>query len=186
MASGKRKQNGMSTGRMAMLVIVIGLLIGIAFIVKNIISLTIEKRELMEKQNELSNKRDELTAELENVNDLDYIEEQARKLLHMIKPGEILYILDGNGNADANSEGNGIGLPEAPVSNPEPTNTEEAVSEESSEENPEATWEESSEVTWEESSEETWEENTEATWEETPAEAGEEGDWDSGDEGSDG
>ena len=107
MASGKRKRRGMSIGRVAMLAIVIGLLIGIAFIVKNIIALTMEKRALLEKQEELTNKRDELTAELENVNDLDYIEEQAGKLLHMIKPGEILYILDGSGNPDAASEGNG-------------------------------------------------------------------------------
>ena len=58
-----------------MIVLVIGLLIGIALVVKNIVSLSIEKRELMEKNSELTDKRDELTAELENVNDLDYIEE---------------------------------------------------------------------------------------------------------------
>ena len=113
-----------------MIVIVIALMVGIGVIVKNIISLTIEKKARTEKNNELANKRDELTAELENVNDLDYIEEQARKLLHMIKPGEILYILDGSGNPDAAEEGNGIGLPEGPAS----TTTESAPTESAPEE----------------------------------------------------
>ena len=41
-----------------------------------------------------------MTAELKNVNELDYIEEQARKQLKMIKPGEVLYVLDGKKNKD--------------------------------------------------------------------------------------
>ena len=114
-----------------MIVLVIGLLIGIGLVVKNIVSLSIEKRELMEKNSELTDKRDELTAELENVNDLDYIEEQARKLLHMIKPGEILYILNGSGHPKDENGNTDIELPTQPVWNePEETTETEEVQEE--------------------------------------------------------
>ena len=46
-----------------------------------------------------------LEAELENVNDLEYIEEQARIQLRMIKPGEILFVLDKEQDKD-DSNGN--------------------------------------------------------------------------------
>ena len=131
MASRKRNKRNLSLGRKIMIVLVIGLLIGIALVVKNIVSLSIEKRELMEKNSELTDKRDELTAELENVNDLDYIEEQARKLLHMIKPGEILYILNGSGHPKDENGNTDIELPTQPVWNePEETTETEEVQEE--------------------------------------------------------
>jgi len=57
--------------------------------------LTKQNKELERTQKELEQKKDDLTAELKNVNELDYIEEQARKQLKMIKPGEVLYVLDG-------------------------------------------------------------------------------------------
>ena len=85
MAKRKRNKRDMSAGRIAMIAIVVGLLIGIALVAKNIITLSLEKRALLQQNSELTDKRDELAAELENVNDLDYIEEQARKLLHMIR-----------------------------------------------------------------------------------------------------
>ncbi|MBQ7245334.1 MAG: septum formation initiator family protein [Firmicutes bacterium] len=134
MASRKRNKRNLSLGRKIMIVLVIGLLIGIALVVKNIVSLSIEKRELMEKNSELTDKRDELTAELENVNDLDYIEEQARKLLHMIKPGEILYILNGSGHPKDENGNTDIELPTQPVWNePEETTETEEVQEEAQE-----------------------------------------------------
>ena len=49
-----------------------------------------------------------LKEELKNVNDLDYIEEQARIQLRMIKPGEILYITDDD-LKENKQEGNGDG-----------------------------------------------------------------------------
>ena len=63
-------------------------------------TLHIEKSHLEKTQKELEQKKDDLTAELKNVNELDYIEEQARKQLKMIKPGEVLYVLDGKKNKD--------------------------------------------------------------------------------------
>ena len=124
MASRKRNKRGMSPARWIMTIIVIGLMVGIGLVAKNIVGLTIEKRALTQQNSELTNKRDDLTAELENVNDLDYIEEQARKLLHMIKPGEVLYILNG-GNQRPEGGDTNIELP----TQPNPTYSEEESSE---------------------------------------------------------
>ena len=166
--------------------------------VRNIIGLSIEKRELEKQQRELADTRDELTAELENVNDLDYIEEQARKLLHMIKPGEILYILNGSEQPKDESKDTDIELPSQPYSN---SNEEEPSEGENSEENSEGNSEEhyeeergESEAEYEESQEEAVsEENSEesASEESFDGEEGSAGSEDGssegeGDEGSDG
>ena len=76
----------------------------IAMLVKNIIGLHVEQNELKTQEAQLTEKRDELTEELKNVDDLEYIEEQARKLLRMIKPGEVLYITDDVTSTDASAE----------------------------------------------------------------------------------
>ena len=82
----------------------IALAVAIVFLVKNIIGLHLEQNDLKKQETSLEERRDELTEELKNVDDLEYIEEQARKLLRMIKPGEVLYILD-----DASTEADGEG-----------------------------------------------------------------------------
>ena len=76
----------------------------IAMLVKNIIGLHVEQNELKTQEAQLTEKRDELTEELKNVDDLEYIEEQARKLLRMIKPGEVLYITDDVTSSEASAE----------------------------------------------------------------------------------
>ena len=96
MAKSTRKaKKKLNTGRLVLSLIVLFLLVGSAFSIKNIVTLHIEKNHLEKTQKELEQKKDDLTAELKNVNELDYIEEQARKQLKMIKPGEVLYVLDG-------------------------------------------------------------------------------------------
>lgn len=122
MAEGKRikqrkRKRSINIGRVALTVLVIGLLVAIGLVIRNIISLSLEKRDLEKQNEELTEKRDDLTTELQNVNDQDYIEEQARKLLHMIKPGEVLYIISGNGNPRPGSEVEGdseMALPTQP------------------------------------------------------------------------
>ena len=81
--------------RVVFLAVVAALLIAVFVVVRNIIALHIEKSKLTGQEQALQNRKEELTAELDGVDDLDYIEEQARKLLKMIKPGEVLYILNG-------------------------------------------------------------------------------------------
>lgn len=71
--------------------VVLGTMIG--FSVHDIVTLKIEERELKQEQSRLLKEKDDLEEELKKVNEPDYIEQQARKQLRMILPGEILYIL---------------------------------------------------------------------------------------------
>lgn len=58
-----------------------------------IISLKAENARLLEEQKNLKEIKRELQQEKKNVNSLDYIEQQAREQLHLVLPGEILYVL---------------------------------------------------------------------------------------------
>ena len=62
--------------------------------VNNIIKLRAEQKELIELNEKLAAEKKALKEELKNVNDYEYIEEQARIQLRLVKPGEILYIME--------------------------------------------------------------------------------------------
>ena len=86
--------------------IALGVCIVIAVIsftyVRNIISLSIENNKLRTQQEELKEERDRLKAKLKNVDNADYIEEQARKQLRLMNPDEILFVFeDEEGSDDA-------------------------------------------------------------------------------------
>lgn len=68
-------------------------LVAVFFTARNVITLKLEERELLQEQRELEARKEELQEELTRVDEQDYIEQQAREQLHMIKPGEILYLL---------------------------------------------------------------------------------------------
>ena len=68
----------------------------VGFYAQRIASLHAEREQLLAEKEELEQTREARLNELENVNDLDYIEEQARKQLKMIKPGEVLFVIDGD------------------------------------------------------------------------------------------
>ncbi len=61
---------------------------------KDIVRLKAENIALKQQQEALEKQRDELKEELKNVNDPEYIREQARKQLRLLNPGEILFIFD--------------------------------------------------------------------------------------------
>ena len=61
---------------------------------KDIVRLKAQNIALKKQQAELEKKRDELKEELENVDDPEYIREQARKQLRLLNPGEILFTFD--------------------------------------------------------------------------------------------
>ena len=75
----------------ACIIVVILAIFGL--LLHNVISLKMEQHELQVKKEQLEQKKKELQEEKKAVSDNDYIEEQARKQLKMIKPGEILYVL---------------------------------------------------------------------------------------------
>lgn len=77
----------------------------LAVSVKNIFDLRAENRDLKKIEKDLTLEKETLSEELKNVKDKDYIEEQARIQLHMIKPGEIIYILQNEkGKNDKNDK----------------------------------------------------------------------------------
>lgn len=86
----KKKYNRMKLLKLAVILIIVGVF-GVS--IKNIVLLQAENKELKDKQESLVTEKEVLKNELKNVNDKDYIEEQARIQLRMIKPGEIIYIL---------------------------------------------------------------------------------------------
>ena len=61
--------------------------------VQRMVSLTRERAMVQAQLEELEKRRSELENELLMVNSDEYVEQQARSQLHMIKPGEVLYIV---------------------------------------------------------------------------------------------
>ena len=92
----KKKKVRINRGRMALTAIVLLLIVGLGMSVKNIFDLRAEQKALEEENKALVVEKKSLQEELKNIDDYDYIEEQARIQLKLIKPGEILYILDDN------------------------------------------------------------------------------------------
>ena len=105
--SGKRLRLKKSRKATLLKLLVVGFIV-VAFIIsiKNIFVLRYEKNKLEEEHQMLISEKDQLNDELKNVNDKDYIEEQARIQLRMIKPGEIIYILQEDKEEIKNKEKN--------------------------------------------------------------------------------
>ena len=61
--------------------------------VQRMVALTQERARVQAQLDELEKRRSELENELLMVNSDEYVEQQARSQLHMIRPGEVLYIV---------------------------------------------------------------------------------------------
>ena len=61
---------------------------------RDIVRLKAENRDLKKQQIALEKQRDELKEELKNVDNQEYIREQARKQLKLLNPGEILFTFE--------------------------------------------------------------------------------------------
>ena len=100
-----KKKKRINPGRLILTVIIVVLIFFVAISVKNIVSLHVEKNELEEENARLEEEKDRLQNELENADDPEYIEEQARQQLRMVMPGEVLYIIEEEGEkAKASAE----------------------------------------------------------------------------------
>lgn len=86
--------------RMTVFAIVVILAVVVGMSVKNVLELSIEQHNLKKENASLKEKKAALEQEFENINDKNYIEQQARKQLNMVKPGEIVYIIDGEDEDD--------------------------------------------------------------------------------------
>ncbi|MBR5642175.1 MAG: septum formation initiator family protein [Firmicutes bacterium] len=91
-AKEKRAKNR----RRTILVLLIAVVVIGTFTVRSVqrmIALTRERAMVQAQLEELEKRRSELENELLMVNSDEYVEQQARSQLHMIKPGEVLYIV---------------------------------------------------------------------------------------------
>lgn len=70
------------------------------FSVYRIVTLKMEQQQLMAQQTALIQEKEKLKEQLKNVNNPEFIEQEARKQLKMIMPGETLYILKDNKNGN--------------------------------------------------------------------------------------
>ncbi|WP_419024766.1 FtsB family cell division protein [Emergencia sp.] len=93
----KKKRIRINKVRIVVTVIVVVLIAVVGVSIKNVFDLRAEQDELRAKNKQLASEKASLKEELKNVNDYDYIEEQARIQLKLIRPGEILYVLDDEG-----------------------------------------------------------------------------------------
>lgn len=73
-----------------LIVIMVGISVGKVVMTRH------EQNTALEKNRALKEKKKDLEKELKLVNEPEYIEEQARKQLKLVKPGEIIYIIDGD------------------------------------------------------------------------------------------
>lgn len=95
----KKKKVRINKVRIVVTVIVVVLIAVVGVSIKNIFDLRAEQKHLRQVNKELALEKVSLQEELKNVNEYDYIEEQARIQLKLIRPGEILYVLDDEGTS---------------------------------------------------------------------------------------
>ena len=102
MATKKRRLR--KTARNFLFYLIIGALVLLlaGFSAFRILELKLEERTLLAQQEELEHQKEKLTEQLAHVNDPEFIEQEARKQLKLIMPGETLYILQDEGETDGN------------------------------------------------------------------------------------
>ncbi len=73
--------------------IIITMIAFVCVAIFSVMSLKVEEQKIMAEKAALLSQKERLEYELLQIDSLEYVEQQARQLLKMIKPGEILYIL---------------------------------------------------------------------------------------------
>lgn len=88
----KRRATKSARRRLIYLAIILGLLAVIAFTAFHLLGLQKEIKAADEQKQVLEKEKSRLENELNQVNSQDYVEDKARSELHMIKPGETIYV----------------------------------------------------------------------------------------------
>ena len=101
-ARSRRNKKQIKRRLTVFLVVAAFLLLTVGFSFYKIVSLKVEESKLQQEQEELKEERDALQQEMKDVKSPEYIEKQAREQLHLLLPGEILYMLPGE---DDNTDG---------------------------------------------------------------------------------
>lgn len=89
----ERKVNKRNRKRLIYLCVIFGIMVVIGVSIFHVYSLQREYKNIVAQNKALQEKKRDLSEELGNVNNPEYIEQQARQQLKMVKPGEVLYIL---------------------------------------------------------------------------------------------
>ena len=89
-----KKKKKLNKQKFIIFIVCIVIVVVFAVSIKNIVSLHLEHKQLVKQQAELNKEKKEKQKELENINDPSYVEEQARKQLKMVRPGEMIYIIN--------------------------------------------------------------------------------------------
>jgi len=89
----KKKKTVINTRKLVASIVIVVFIFSIGMSAIKLIKLKNEKDELAERQAELKELKEELTTELEHIDSAEYIEQQARKTLRLVKKNEILFIL---------------------------------------------------------------------------------------------
>lgn len=89
----ERKVNKRNRKRLIYFFIILAIMVVIGMSIFHVYSLRKEYENIIVYNKELKDEKQDIIEELGNVNNPEYIEQQAREQLKMIKPGEILYIL---------------------------------------------------------------------------------------------
>ncbi len=90
----KKRTKIVNTKRFIASVIIVMIIASVGMSAINIIKLTVQRNELQAQNADLIKFKEDLTSELEYINSAEYIEQQARKELKMIKENELLFIVD--------------------------------------------------------------------------------------------
>ena len=81
--------------KLLLVVLIIALFASLATMCgRDIIRLKAENRALKKRQKELEVERDKLREEVKNSGDRDYVQDQARKQLRLLNPGELLFTFE--------------------------------------------------------------------------------------------
>ena len=96
----KRKLKKVSRNLLVYLLMALLVVSVCGFSVYRIVNLKMEQQQLFAQQTALIQEKEKLKEQLKNVNNPEFIEQEARKQLKMIMPGETLYILKDNKNGN--------------------------------------------------------------------------------------
>ncbi|NLD11581.1 FtsB family cell division protein [Aminicella lysinilytica] len=96
----RKKKFRVNKLRLVLIAVIIVLIVAMGLSIKNVMDLRQEQAQLKQTNSSLKDRKVQLETELKNVNNLNYIEEQARIQLKLIKPGEVLYVLDDDDSGD--------------------------------------------------------------------------------------
>lgn len=103
MSERKKRQRQSGMGKITKMIILILLIWAIAFAalqVYNMYRINADYKKVLIENTKLKKERESLKEELKHVNEPEYIEQQAREQLKMVKPGEVMYILPRNETKD--------------------------------------------------------------------------------------